>query len=88
MLCKDDLPTASSIYTLIHSLYVDHLLPVSSSDTAIVSCLKALIIEGLKRRFLLDENDQLTAFNPLLLGMAVDPHLTSGDDEGIENELK
>ena len=75
ILSKEDLPTGSAVYILLHDLMTQHLVS-TELDAGIVSDLKTKIKEGLMKRFNLksDGTPMDSALkSPLLVAMALDP---------------
>ena len=75
LLGRDDLPTGSTVYLLIHNI-VTEVLKVSQNDQEVVKQLKEKIKNGLIKRFKLDlsgipTDEMLT--NPLLIATFLDP---------------
>lgn len=75
ILSKEDLPTGSAVYILVHDLVSQHLAP-SELDAGIVGDLKTKIKEGLMKRFFVKNDGSPTdkaLKSPLLIAMALDP---------------
>ena len=75
ILGKQNLPTDSSVYILIHNLITD-VLKASSDDSEVIKQLKLKIKDGLVKRFKVDDtgipNDDFIT-SPLLISILLDP---------------
>ena len=79
LLGKEDLPTGSSVYVLMHNL-VSAVLKPSPNDSEVAKLLKVKIKNGLVKRFKVDDNgvpdDHIVAC-PLMIATFLDPRYKS-----------
>ena len=91
LLGKEDVPTGSQVFILLYSL-INNDLKLVDGDSGVVKDLKSKIVEGLQKRFDIDNqgvpNSNCVANSPLLVASVLDPRYKSFIGRVILSEEK